>query len=168
MERMTRNTSWMMTLLMPAVVSAQDLVPATSEDLAQFDRQLLLSTQKGTDKEIRKDKTGQAGLKGSKDDRKNTTFTGKSGKGATENFGASISEEARQLNEASHDDRKEFGDWVSSQRRQDEDKRPDSTGASGGTQGSTAGSASQADVKREAKRRDRTTGAGSTGRGRQK
>lgn len=147
MDKLTRSTFTILTLLIPAIVSAQDLVPATSEDLEMFDRQLLESARKGTAKESRKDKAGQAELKVAKDGSKDTMSTGKSGKGAKDNFGAIVSNEAKQLKEAGQDDKASFGDWVSSQRRQDKDKRPDAAGGGGDSQSASGPSASQADIK---------------------
>jgi hypothetical protein len=68
---------------------AQDLVPATSEDMQEFDRQVA--------KQIKPKSKGNLGK--------------------PSNFGSQVSEEARKLKDASDDQGDNFGKWVSSQRK---------------------------------------------------
>jgi hypothetical protein len=85
------NKTLLSTLLLTAFVvqplMAQDLVPATSEDLKEFDRQV-----------AKQAKPKDAAAKGS-------------------NFGALVSEEARKLKDAGDDQGSDFGKWVSGQRK---------------------------------------------------
>lgn len=101
----------------PAV--AQTLIPATSEDINEFDRQVSEQLQR------------------------------QQGKGAAK-FGAQVSEEAKKLNEnAGANSKKEFGKWVSGERKKADQGRPSSAGsassASGGARGNSAGKGPPAD-----------------------
>jgi hypothetical protein len=77
---------------LPSVAFAQTLVPATSEDIDAFDRQLA---------EARKD-----------------------------NFGKQVSEEAKKLKSTEKQERRDMGQFVSDQRRKEDQGRPDTTKAS--------------------------------------
>lgn len=81
---------------------AQSLVPATSEDLAEFDR--AVARQVKEEKAPEKSKSA---------------------------FGAAVSEEAKKLKDASVDERKAFGKWVSSQRKKTDQGRPSAEGSLG-------------------------------------
>lgn len=80
---------------------AQSLIPATSEDINDFDRKV------------------DAQLKKSKADSKKS------------NFGAEVSAEAKKLSDGSADQGREFGQWVSSQRKKEDQGRPSAQGSSG-------------------------------------
>lgn len=84
-------------VLLSSWASAQSLVPATSEDLNEFDQQISQSTRKNTEKE-------------------------KSGKAA--NFGALVSEKAKDLKTEELDQKKKMGQWVSEQRKKGAEKVP--------------------------------------------
>lgn len=91
-------------LLMTNVVMADDLVPATSEDIAQFDRQLS-ARQNGKSEE-------------------------KQAKAKKENFGQLVQAEAKKLKGS--DQKSDFGKWVSSQRRRDDSAAGSDRGNAGG------------------------------------
>lgn len=88
-------------------VVAQTLVPATSEDLQDFDRRVSEQLKKS---------------------------------GGDDNFGAQVREEAKKLNEPGADKGKEFGKWVSKEKKKAETGRP-STAGSGVGNGGGAGRA---------------------------
>lgn len=79
-------------LTITSFAAADELVPATSEDLAQFDRQLANQTQ----------------------------MAGKSHGPAMQNFGKKISAEAHKLNSQDPTQMKKFGKWTKGQRQQDD------------------------------------------------
>ncbi len=83
-------------------ISAQTLIPATSEDINEFDRQVSQQLQRS------KDKTNKP-----------------------ENFGAKVSDEAKKLKDAGADKGKDFGKWVSSQRKKADQGRPSAQGSVG-------------------------------------
>lgn len=91
-------------------VLAQTLIPATSEDISEFDRQVAEQIKKSA---------------GSKSDKAKT------------NFGSEISAEAKKLKDS--DQGKDFGKWVSGQRKKADQGRPSAAGGGAGAgQGSTA------------------------------
>lgn len=73
-----------------------DLVPATSEDIQNFDEQV-----SENDAEL-----------------DSSIMDGK------DNFGSAVSAEAKKLKDMSVEERQKMGQWVSGQRRKDADKRP--------------------------------------------
>lgn len=79
---------------------AQSLIPATNEDISAFDRKL------------------EAQLKKSKSDVKKA------------NFGSEVSSEAKKISDGSADQGREFGQWVSGQRKKEDQGRPSAQGAS--------------------------------------
>ena len=116
---------------------AEDLIPATSDDITDFDQRV--STQ--VESESR-----SVGLR---EEAKHADKAQKSKdkKARKENFGLIVSTEAKRLNDESSDKKKEMGKWVSEQRRQN----VKSTGSS--NTGSSAGgvtNASSADAKNAA------------------
>lgn len=108
MERFTKFIVIFVLSAQPAV--AQTLIPATTEDINDFDRQV--SEQ----------------LKRSKKD-----------KAAKSAFGSQVSEEAKKLNEAGGDAKKEFGKWVSGERKKADQGRPSAAGTQRGNSGGGAG-----------------------------
>lgn len=82
---------------------AQDLLPATSEDLQDFDRQITKMKE-----------SSKVSGKGS----------------AKDNFGAVVKEEARKLKDSSGDEKNKFGSWVSSQRKKTSQGQPSDAGSS--------------------------------------
>jgi hypothetical protein len=102
-------------LFLGHMAHAEDLVPATTDDVKQFDQQV--STAKADDpaKDAKDPKSeGQ-----SADHRKDAEHRhhGKKDKAPKDNFGAVVSAEAKKLKDESVDQRKEMGKFVSSQRR---------------------------------------------------
>lgn len=94
-------------------VLAQTLIPATSEDINEFDRQISQQLKKSANGKSAKSKTG---------------------------FGSEISEEAKKLKDS--DQGKDFGKWVSGQRKKSEQGRPSAAGG-----GAAPGSSSAAPGK---------------------
>lgn len=98
------NKTFVLSLLLALTVAqaalAQTLVPATSEDLAEFDRR------------VSRMKTGTKAVD----------------KAA---FGAEVSEEAKKLKDAQADERKDFGKWVSGQKKKASEGRPSGEGSFG-------------------------------------
>lgn len=91
--------------LLAQPVLAQTLIPATSEDINEFDRQV--------SEQLSKNQKSKS------------------------NFGTSVSEEAKKLNEAPTDSKKEFGKWVSSQRKKNDQGRPAIQGSANSGTGSS-------------------------------
>ena len=87
--------------LMTPPALAQTLIPATSEDINDFDRQVSEQLKKSN---VKKDKS---------------------------NFGAVVSEEAKKLKDAGADKGKDFGKWVSGQRKNADQGRPSAQGSVG-------------------------------------
>lgn len=84
---------------------AQELVPATSEDLQDFDRQVSrLKHEAGPKRADRNDR---------------------------QDLGAMIKDEATKLKDADKDDRRDFGKWVSGQRKKNVQGRPSAEGSFG-------------------------------------
>lgn len=100
-------------------LSAQELVPATSEDIQEFDRQVLKKTKAAH----------------------------------PSNFGSEVSAEARKLKDQSQDSRKEFGQWVSSQRKKSDQGQPSASGSAG--QGGGKGSNGSASTGNRGKKPDK-------------
>jgi len=105
MERFTKFIVIFALTAQPAV--AQTLIPATSEDINEFDRQV-------SEQLKRSQKSGKS------------------------NFGSQVSEEAKKLKDAGGDAKKEFGKWVSGERKKADQGRP--SAASAGRGNSAAGS----------------------------
>jgi hypothetical protein len=132
-------------MILSAVVSlllvlpgyADDLIPATSDDITDFDQQV--STQ--VESESR-----SVGLR---EEAKHADKAQKSKdkKVRKENFGLIVSTEAKRLNEESGDKKKEMGKWVSEQRRQN---AKSSGGSSAGSNAGGVTNASSADAKNAA------------------
>jgi len=80
-------------------VMAQTLIPATSEDINEFDRQV-------------SEQLKRSGAK-------------------KENFGQQVSEEAKKLKDAAPEQGKDFGKWVSGQRKKADQGRPSAEGGIG-------------------------------------
>jgi hypothetical protein len=93
-------------LLTCQAAMAQELVPATSEDLQDFDRQVSRLKQEAAAKRA-----------GDRPDRSD--------------LGAMIKDEATKLKDADKDDRKDFGKWVSGQRKKNVQGRPTAEGSFG-------------------------------------
>lgn len=83
-------------------ISAQTLIPATSEDINEFDRQVSEQLQRSDTKKANSD-----------------------------NFGAKVSEEAKKLKDGNADKGKDFGKWVSGQRKKADQGRPSAQGSVG-------------------------------------
>lgn len=94
-------------ILLGQPVVAQTLIPATSEDINEFDRQVNEQLQRNA-----KDNKG---------------------------FGAQVSEEAKKLNESDVDNKKNFGKWVSGERKKAEQGRPSAASGNGGSRGASSG-----------------------------
>ncbi len=90
--------------IMAQPILAQTLIPATSEDINDFDRQVSQQLQRSKDSKA---------------------------KPKAENFGAKVSEEAKKLKDAGADKGKEFGKWVSGQRKKADQGRPSAQGSVG-------------------------------------
>jgi hypothetical protein len=122
-------------ILLGAVVAhAQDMVPATSEDIDQFDQQLsrqMSDTARGS-----KDKS---------------------------RFGQTVSDEAKKQKDADSEKKKNFGKWVSGQRRKNDDGRPDAAGSAAARESSGKDSSDSSDVRGSAP--GNSDSAGSHGRG---
>lgn len=99
-------------LLAFSFAMADELVPATSDDLSNFDEQVKNSTHIEASP---KDSTKVDGKSSShrKDDKDK------------DNFGKIVSSEAKKLKDSDSDSKKGMGTWVSDQRRQDDKKHPD-------------------------------------------
>ena len=110
-----------------AALGADDLMPATSEDISAFDRQLSALQQAPAT---------QAGLKEANGD-KNRRDDGEDKK-PKENFGQTISAEANKLKDS--EKKKDFGKWVSGQRRRDDQNRPAEIGGPAAVGPGNAGS----------------------------
>jgi len=83
-------------------IFAQELVPATSEDIAEFDRQVAKQLER-------------AGAKSQQN----------------AEFGKQVSEEAKKLKNQTPEERKNFGKWVSDQRKKKDQGRPSAEGSLG-------------------------------------
>lgn len=130
-----------MTIALPGW--ADDLIPATSDDITDFDKKVIEdinSDIKGKSLEHRKDHVTKS------DDSKN-----KDKKERKQNFGLIVSTEAHRLNEESGDKKKQMGKWVSEQRRQSSSSATNGVGSnsSGGSVGNS-GSSMSADAKNAA------------------
>lgn len=86
-------------LLVSQTLLAQDLLPATSEDLQDFDRQI-----------VKMKESAKSSSKSS--------------------FGSVIKEESRKLKDAALDEKRDFGNWVSGQRKKNSNGQPTDTGSS--------------------------------------
>ena len=112
-------------VLMSSLAMAEDLVPATTDDVSNFDSQVANSARPPTNDDSSKDQGKSADHRKDKKDKKDKS-----------NFGMIVSAEAKKLKDSDQDKRKGMGKWVSNQRRQDDKKRPDAavnpgSGASG-------------------------------------
>ena len=90
--------------IMAQPISAQTLIPATSEDINDFDRQVSQQLQRANDAKQ---------------------------KPKAENFGVKVKDEAKKLKDAGADKGKDFGKWVSSQRKKSDQGRPSAQGSVG-------------------------------------
>lgn len=100
---------WLALLMIVSTAHAQELVPATSEDIQAFDRQIRAQQ-----------KTDRGG------------------------FGAQVREEARKLNDSSDDKNRDFGKWVSDQRKKSDQGVPSAGGSVGNGNGSGKGNSGSA------------------------
>ena len=116
---------------------AEDLIPATSDDITDFDQQV--STQ--VEAESR-----SVGLR-EESNRADKAQKSKDKKARKENFGLIVSTEAKRLNDESADQKKEMGKWVSDQRRQN---AKSSGGSNSGSNGGGISNAASADAKNAA------------------
>lgn len=114
---------------------AEELVPATSEDLQEFDQQVSKSNAE--------DSKAKEMAQRSIDPRKDAALSMKEKKARKENFGAVVSTEAKKLRDESVDKRKEMGSWVSSQRR----KSGQEEAGSGEQHGNSGAAASSRDSR---------------------
>ena len=97
---------------------ADELVPATSDDISNFDNQIKNSVKSSTK------------VEGKSSNQRNN-------KKPKDNFGALVSAEAKNFKDANSEAKKGMGTWVSDQRRQDDQKRPEAVSNPGsGTSGS--------------------------------
>lgn len=103
MVNFMKKLSFIILLSFTQSLFAQDLVPATSEDLQDFDRQI-----------IKMKESSKVSGKGS----------------AKDNFGAVVKEEVRKLKDSTVDEKKKFGSWVSSQRKKTSQGQPADGGSS--------------------------------------
>ncbi|MGE4131516.1 MAG: hypothetical protein AB7F86_07740 [Bdellovibrionales bacterium] len=104
-------------VLMAQPAVAQKLLPATSEDIDAFDVQV------------------------SKQMKKSAPSTGKS-QNSSADFGGAVVEEAKKLKESTPDSSKNFGQWVSGQRRRADQGQASVQGAAGaGNSGNGNGAA---------------------------
>jgi hypothetical protein len=85
----------------------QSLVPATTDDLTEFDQQISKDSNK-TPEATKDQKSSGSHAKKSKNP----------------NFGALVSQEAKDLKKSDGDQKKKMGQWVSEQRRNDDQKVP--------------------------------------------
>lgn len=92
-------------------VIAQTLIPATSEDISEFDRQIA--------NQLKRSGGRKADQKASKS-----------------SFGSQVSEEAKKLKDS--DQAKDFGKWVSGQRKKSDQGRPTADGGNGTGKSSSA------------------------------
>jgi len=81
---------------------AQSLIPATSEDLSDFDQQISKSESKKAE----------------------STAVIPTKKPKNSNFGATVSQKAKDLKNEALDQKKKMGKWVSDQRAKDDEKIP--------------------------------------------
>ncbi|PWU20441.1 MAG: hypothetical protein C5B49_04290 [Bdellovibrio sp.] len=100
---------------------ASDLVPATSEDLKEFDAQLAGASRRMNPQPEASRPAASKPPQSPQHERK-------------QNFGAIVSAEAKKLNDAK-DDRNDFGKWVSEQRRRDDQVRPSDAPDAGDKEG---------------------------------
>ncbi len=96
-----------LTALAVQPVLAQTLIPATSEDINEFDRQVSEQLKNAGDKK--------------------------------DNFGSQVSEEAKKLKDSAPDQGKDFGKWVSGQRKKADQGRPSAEGGIGAGRSSAPG-----------------------------
>lgn len=112
-------------LLITCSVNADELVPATSEDVSDFER--IVTNQAILEAKALHPRADQA----TKAPPKETSKIRK------ENFGSLVSIEAKRLNDESGDRKKDMGKWVSEQRRRDSGLSLNSPGP--GHRGSSSG-----------------------------
>jgi hypothetical protein len=139
-----------MTLALPGW--ADDLIPATSDDIADFDKKVsenLNSDVENINVEKNKDKNKDKNNDKSKDKKERK-----------QNFGLIVSTEAHRLNEESGDQKKQMGKWVSDQRRQNS-----GGAANGGANGNSGGNGSSmsADAKNAAPGLSGSNGSSTSG-----
>ena len=130
-------------LLITCSVNADELVPATSDDVSDFE--VLVTNQALSEAKAlhpRPDHPSKGpGKETIKETIKETTKLRK------ENFGLVVSTEAKRLKESSGEDRRGMGQWVSEQRRKDR-HHGDSV-----TDGSGSGSSGSSEARRASQER---------------
>ncbi|MBL7669752.1 MAG: hypothetical protein JNM39_04645 [Bdellovibrionaceae bacterium] len=134
-------------LLITCSVNADELVPATSEDVSDFE--VLVTNQALSETKALQPRPDHPSKGPMKETPKETTKLRK------ENFGLIVSTEAKRLKEPSGEDKRGMGQWVSEQRRNDR-HRGDSV-----TAGSGSGSSGSSEARRAAQERkspDRDSG----------
>lgn len=89
---------------------AQSLVPATSDDLSDFDKQISQAQESQNPPPAKKEQ---------------------SAKKSKENFGAIVSDEAKTLKNSELDKKKSMGQWVSEQKSKEDQKVPASNASKG-------------------------------------
>ena len=135
MKKMFIQSLVLMFMFAP-ITRADDLAPATSEDTAKFDQQLGAGQNAEVDKKKAKgpSKVADAGKDVDKDDGKDTDKSkdagGKTKKAKKSNFGQTVSAEAKKLREDG-DKTKDFGKWVSGQRRKNDHSQGNAASPSG-------------------------------------
>jgi hypothetical protein len=102
---------------------AQSLVPATSDDLSDFDQQLSKIESK------KSDSSAAASTK----------------KPKNSNFGATVSQKAKDLKKEDLEQKKKMGQWVRDQRSQDDEKTPANSQGKG--QGAANSNSSNKDAR---------------------
>ena len=96
---------------------AQDVVPATTEDVQNFDEKVAETPDQEDPEEVTGDK-----VKKEKKEKKDK-------KEKKENFGKIVSEEAHRMKTLPKEERHKMGPWVSAQRRKDSAKKSDVSGS---------------------------------------
>jgi hypothetical protein len=125
-------------------VFADDLVPATSDDVADFDRQVATHESGG----VANTSTETQGK--SADHRKDADHSKNDKSAQKDNFGAIVSAEAHRLKEEGLNGKQKMGPWVSGQRRKNDQNLGVSGGSdhggSGGSRGDDARSSAPSNI----------------------
>ncbi len=137
---------------------ADDLVPATTDDINNFDNQLGdTQTAQTSDDPTADDSTqnGDDSDKGKKyghhkDDRENKGKKEHKNHERKDNFGAIVSAEAKKLKDLPKDQRKDMGKWVSEQRRKNDHSKGAGGSVTPGDNNSTNGSTHRSEAQSSA------------------
>lgn len=100
----------------------QSLVPATSEDLGEFDRQI---------QEAQMKRPPEVPSKAAAATEKSESSAQAKEKKPKSNFGTLVSQEAKKMKESDPNQRRGMGQWVREQRRQNEVQNPSASQAPG-------------------------------------